>query len=62
MTENYGMHWFLASNLKASIYFTAEEEFEELCFDYGLELDEVVCFPWAEFEITLKRHCDGSLY
>lgn len=24
------------------IYYSADEEFEELCFDFGLELDEVV--------------------
>ena len=27
---------------KIESFFPAEEEFEDLCFDYGLELDEVV--------------------
>ena len=29
-------------NIKYSLYFSAEEEFDELCFEFGLELDEVV--------------------
>ena len=29
-------------------YYLADEEFEELCFDFGLELDEVVRYLWME--------------
>jgi hypothetical protein len=27
---------------KLCLYFVADEEFDELCFDFGIELDEVV--------------------
>lgn len=27
---------------KDGVFFAAEQEFDELCFDYGLELDDVV--------------------
>ena len=29
-------------------YYLADEEFEELCFDFGLEFDEVVRDLWME--------------
>ena len=32
----------LASKAETEIYNTAEEEFEDLCFEYGIELDDVV--------------------
>lgn len=30
------------SEIKQELFVPADEEFEELCFDFGLELDEVV--------------------
>ena len=30
---------------ETSVLFLADEEFDELCFDFGLELDEVVTEP-----------------
>lgn len=38
------MHLFLF--LPSSLLYSADEEFDELCFEFGLELDEVVrCAP-----------------
>lgn len=29
--------------------FLADEEFDELCFEFGLELDEIVCIGYCLF-------------
>jgi phenylalanyl-tRNA synthetase beta chain len=40
--------------------FTATQEFDELCFDYGIELDEDVCFyqalPASQSSLMLADH------
>lgn len=40
---------FVLNRLKLAIsffFFLADEEFDELCFEFGLELDEIVCIGY----------------
>lgn len=43
--------------LKLAIsFFLADEEFDELCFEFGLELDEIVCIVYLFFKYYAYKH------
>lgn len=37
--------------------FAADDEFQELCFDFGIELDEVVSLQTMYFIEPIKMYC-----
>ena len=45
------------------LFFTADEEFDELCFDFGIELDEVVSnsFNNNNYLVALRVRFEGYL-
>lgn len=36
-------------NQNSPSFFTADEEFNELCFEFGLELDEIVSYAFISY-------------
>lgn len=52
----------LGLSLLLSLFSTADKEFDELCFKYGIELDEVVEDPEKEDSPTYKIEVGANRY
>lgn len=39
-------------NQNSPSFFTADEEFNELCFEFGLELDEIVSYAFISYFLS----------